>query len=493
MPSTKAPTFIKISVLDGKLTGGQTEKSFPCLLPHTILAYLFNETELSISPELVTTYWEHMRAVGHPAARKFDGDRFIPLGFHGDEAAYGADKTAPGKLLVLTMDLPLWRPKTARLSRFPLFAMNMHQFVGYESLHPVLQKIVESFNFAFFGVDGAGAEIAGGKRFALTELRGDLVWHRQIWRMKRWWRTKLCCWRCDAATVSTSGPLYYETGEHAGWRDTLTTTVEFLGDGLPDQLPCRVAQGSLFFSVISRDVFAKFARPCFLGPFAAAYGFDIENIKFCSLHTCNLGLRHSANGGCLKLLLDLGCFGDPADHISVPLAEAFDDFRMWCRQMKVSCSQRRFRVHHLMKKANGAYLTAKGHNSRVITQWLCDCVVALWSQMWPAGRKLGKWLGDRGAQPEDDRVAPTAMAMTLCCILAKLCCFSFWSWDVWGRAKDWAHAVVLLDGGRAEILVACTQLQRPFSCDKVGEPGRGNLQVGLDLFGVPPRFGPDAY
>ena len=45
---------------------------------------------------------------------------------------------------------------------------------------------------------------------------------------------------------------------------------------------------------------------CFIafpGPLVYLRGFDVSMCKFCSMHVCNLGLAHTANGGAMKLLL----------------------------------------------------------------------------------------------------------------------------------------------------------------------------------------------
>lgn len=232
--------MVTISVNHEKLDGTQVTRTLPLLLPHKILQYLFTQTELHIDPRVIDKYWSHLREVQHPWAMNSEASllRFIPVGLHGDEASYGADRTAPDKLTCIFLDLPLWRPKNARL-----FACDSHQLVGYESLHPVLQRIVESLNFAYAGVDGSGCDVVVGKRFVVSEIRGDLAWHRFIWRMHRWWRAREICWKCSAC--SRDGPLYFEHGDSAAWRQTHINTVTFIAEGLPDDLLCASSKFSV--------------------------------------------------------------------------------------------------------------------------------------------------------------------------------------------------------------------------------------------------------
>lgn len=134
------------------------------------------------------------------------------------------------------------------------------------------------------------------------------------------------------------------------------------------------------------------------------------------MHICNLGLAHTANGGTLYLLLMLGCFGDPASDLKARLNDAFDDFRQWCKshRPRIVCSQRRFKLHHLIKKSNGAYLTSKAHNARVLVQWLAHCAEVATSGVWPQHRILGRWIQESGGSlPADPRLVPTAVAMIL--------------------------------------------------------------------------------
>lgn len=143
-----------------KVDGSTTTKDFPVLLPHTILKFLFEEASVDIKESNIQKFWSHLRAVQYPWAMNVDPSiPFIPIGVHGDEAHYGADNANINKLTCVFLDLPLWRPKNARLSRYLMFCIDSSQVVGYKSLHPVFQAIAESINFAYFGVNEKGERI----------------------------------------------------------------------------------------------------------------------------------------------------------------------------------------------------------------------------------------------------------------------------------------------------------------------------------------------
>ena len=200
------PKQISIPVVAiDKVDGSTTTKDFPVLLPHKILKYLFETAQIEIHEDNLRKFWSHLREVQHPWVQSIDTtNQFIPIGVHGDEAHYGADTANINKLTCIFLDLPLWRPKNARLSRFLMFCIDSSQCVGYETLHPVLQSIAESINWAYFGMDETG-QITTHRKFILSELRGDQVWHHYIWRHLNWWRKRECCFSvwCSPTEVNT--------------------------------------------------------------------------------------------------------------------------------------------------------------------------------------------------------------------------------------------------------------------------------------------------
>ena len=185
--------------------------------------------------------------------------------------------------------------------------------------------------------------------------------------------------------VYRNEPLYYDIGDAAPWKNTIVDTVNFISNGVDQNLLC---------------------------PFAACMKFNVDIIKNCSMHCLNLGLAFTANGACLKLLLDLGYFGDPNVELKFRLNNAFDDFQTFCKLSKISCSQRRFRVKHLMKESHGPYLTTKAFNARCIVAWLASCFLDAFNGIFSQNRLFGVWLQLNGqVPPVDDIFASHAIAI----------------------------------------------------------------------------------
>ena len=109
--------------------------------------------------------------------------------------------------------------------------------------------------------------------------------------------------------------------------------------------------------------------------------FHVRKIQWCQLHNLNLGLLWTSNGGCLALLLEAGFFGNPSLDMRFRLENAYDEFKLWLRQSRFTCSQRRFTVKMLFKAQHGPYLSCKGWNSRVVCAWLSDIMARSWEML----------------------------------------------------------------------------------------------------------------
>ena len=145
--------------------------------------------------------------------------------------------------------------------------------------------------------------------------------------------------------------------------------------------------------------------------------FHMQMISVCQLHVLNLGLLWTANGSTLLYLIEQGLFGDPSSDLAELLDASHHDFIYWTAKHRARHSQRQFNVNLVVKKSGGAYLTARGHNSQIICEWLASCALSAWK--WDPmedlnGRIFGHWLLSQGRQPvQDDMLAPTAEAMLL--------------------------------------------------------------------------------
>ena len=229
----------------GRTTGFSMGKVH-MLDPHSVVAYLVNVIGLKIPPEDVATYWNRARALGeawatcHPAS-----SRHIPVGIYGDEARFNTTFSQE-KVLGLFMNLPLWRPKSIRASRFLIFALEENKLYKHFTLDAVLRRIVWSINLLFDGwmpqVDHVGQPIPGARRsrictdgsiFALSELRGDQLFHKQLFRWKAsWtWTALKVCHKCEARSRGGDG-LYYHWDN---WASTeFGSFEEWLGKRMPN-------------------------------------------------------------------------------------------------------------------------------------------------------------------------------------------------------------------------------------------------------------------
>ena len=107
------------------------------------------------------------------------------------------------------------------------------------------------------------------------------------------------------------------------------------------------------------------------GPLIALKNFSPTVVRWCMMHVVHLGILYVCNGACLtfvctkktvicflcrldfhefsllmqtsanlrKLLLDIGFFTPKNEKLSFKLAMAYKDFKGWCSENKVSCSQ----------------------------------------------------------------------------------------------------------------------------------------------------------
>ena len=170
---------------------------FPILEPHKVIHYLFTSAGLDIPQEHVSSFWHCVRDLGkEPWTSVSHASReHIPLGLYGDSC-----RVAGGhKQLGLFLNLPLWRPPSARLSRFLLASIEESRLWGSETLDTILAAIVRSMNYLYVGVDASQNQLAGGRLFAGTELRGDWLFHKQVWRFaSSWLSPKNVCYLCDA-------------------------------------------------------------------------------------------------------------------------------------------------------------------------------------------------------------------------------------------------------------------------------------------------------
>ena len=242
-PEKGAPPIIKM-------------EKFPIVYPHRVLEYLFYTVGITVDEQQVKSYWEHARAMGEAWAVESDASvSHVPLGLHGDSARLKTEVRFE-KQLAIWLNIVLWRPRSVRCSRFLLFSMpSLVQFKN-RSLNKVFKVLRWSLNAAFEGVHPrtgpygealswqslarAGTQLTSdGKRFAVTELRGDWEWHRDTFRPKAAWNAKgPVCHLCPALREGPEEYVYHNFGPNCRWMHECFSTEEFIARRLKDRHLC---------------------------------------------------------------------------------------------------------------------------------------------------------------------------------------------------------------------------------------------------------------
>lgn len=349
----------------------------PMYDPHALFAYLFDDIGLQIPDREIRTYWREAALAGCPWAIDEPGDR-IPVKIFGDDCVYDERQT---KAYAIVLSLPLWRPKSARNSRFLLWADRSSNFVGFEGMLPVLARMVWSLNIAY---DTRLPKT--GYRFAVTEIGGDWAWQRFFWQIQRHWNGHKPCPYCD---VEKFGPQGFGHLCDIVWVSNNFFIANLVGSGGSQRV----------------------------NPFILLRNFHISLVHPCQLHNLNLGLLWTSNGGGVATFAELGFFGDASNSLALVVETAWDDFKLFMKHERKRCSQTKFTVKMIFKPAHGAYLSAKGHNSRVIADWLADCANRAWTKNLGGDRMFGLWLKD---QPnllqlayQNEQLAPLCFGLLL--------------------------------------------------------------------------------
>ena len=301
----------------------------PYFKPHEVLAYMFDEAGVEVQHATLQRYWDEARQSGIPWALKEDSELRIPVKFFADDAQINDQGD---KVFSFVISCPLFRPKSARNSKWPVAIINLRKSLGWATLRPVLGALVHSLNVAY---DTATSK---GFKFQVTEIGMDWKAAREMFNLRSHWNSpNLVCHMCRMTNTG-----YHLLPNVLQWR----TTVDLLTE------------------VLHTDN---------VTPLVLLRNFEVSCITWCSLHNLNLGILWTINGGSLAYLLERDCYGNlAANGFDACLKTAYKDFKEWQARVKIRCSQRPFTMKMLFKASHGAYLTAKGYNSRVITAYLAD-------------------------------------------------------------------------------------------------------------------------
>lgn len=227
------PAWIELPVRDLVEPTRVTSMEVPYLEPHKVLSFM--SSILKTPRSHIDFYWRWGQRFGCQWAKLGNSD-IIPCGMHADEAKY-RDGPPQEKILAITLNFCLHRPTSIRHSRFVIFTLRSCLNIGPTTIYPLFWKLVESFHYAYMGLNPDGSQLAGGSRFLVTELRGDLDWFKQCWQFeKRGWQALDVCFFCNAKSKGRTCQ-FTETGPQADWISTeFTNTWEWAANVLPDRL-----------------------------------------------------------------------------------------------------------------------------------------------------------------------------------------------------------------------------------------------------------------
>ena len=208
----------------------------PLLLPHKVLEYLITCCKLKLADGPIQAWWDHLEAVQDPFAletkdfRRAVPEVVWPMAIFGDEADMALQNDPDSGIYGIFLSLPFFRPKSPRNTRFLLFSLEASRLMKnpYESFYPVLEKIVQSMNLAT-------EQGCAGRRFLCTEIRGDQVWIRILFRHISWWKATQVCFRCRATTKPTC-MNYLIYSSNTGWETTRRSTAAFILEELPNPI-----------------------------------------------------------------------------------------------------------------------------------------------------------------------------------------------------------------------------------------------------------------
>ena len=244
---------IWVPIADEKVPGGYRIEKQPMLFPHRIMGYIFDVCQLDLPQDAISKFWDDAIAGGEPHADQ-DSRHRIPLGFYGD-AAQLITKVKVEKLLCLFCNIPIFRPKSIRFSRFLIWSCDVSLLYKNRTLNTILRWVTWSFNCLYAGtypttrpgnrplepheVERAGTWLTRKKlQFQVYELRGDWEFHKMLWQFRCSWKGGVnvgICFRCPAMTrTNDPGLLYWEMDdENSTWAKEAFDTTDFICQRLP--------------------------------------------------------------------------------------------------------------------------------------------------------------------------------------------------------------------------------------------------------------------
>ena len=159
-----------------------------------------------------------------PNLPKRSWGRIIPLGMHGDAAAFSHQDS----LYVFSWNSLLGIGTTAQ-KRFVFTVVQKSDMVA-GTLDRIFEIFAWSVNAMLAGqtpgvdacgrpVRGGGVALADGWRGALCQVRGDWAFFKEAFDFVQWNGAERMCFRCKASSTIQS-VAWTDCGPRAGWRDT---------------------------------------------------------------------------------------------------------------------------------------------------------------------------------------------------------------------------------------------------------------------------------
>lgn len=158
------------------------------------------------------------------------------------------------KVIGIFLNAPLWHPKSCRASRWLLCAIREEDLYLHYTLNAIYHRIVWSLNLLHTGLypstgpngeqlEGkhslrAGTPICGGMQFAITEIRADWLYHKQLLRFRSSWKGGAKVTVCFQCPAWNSGPdRFYDVSETSPLWMKQYTFVEFMAEQMPERDP----------------------------------------------------------------------------------------------------------------------------------------------------------------------------------------------------------------------------------------------------------------
>jgi len=239
-----------------KVEAGYEMVDIGILEPFSVVKYMFCEAGLEVDYAQVRQFWSHHRNVQSPWAVNAQAtSEHIPLGLHADGAKLRqlAFQQAQ-KMIGIFLNAPLWRPKTARTSRWLLCAVREDALYKHHTLNKIYYHIVWSLNCLYDGVypctgprgeplEGdkkarAGQQICQGMKFCVIEIRADWLYHKESLRFHSSWKGGVNLPVCFLCPAMGSGELsYYRVDPTSPIWKRQYSLVDFLALQIPSEDP----------------------------------------------------------------------------------------------------------------------------------------------------------------------------------------------------------------------------------------------------------------